>query len=221
MTELIDADDPSRAEIAAQGGHARAAELERPRNGGNRHRRRNGRNWRGEEGGMTMERHMLDYRTLLEAGACGRALALFRDRYPEGKAEVSAGGCVAVADKFDWDWAASNLLPAAAQDEYDIAAAVANDVYNRAMSAAWAEVMAVALTEVDRADAAAWAAALYGGADAAALIEYNRAKAAAWAQAWLTRQSLSQPQKSILRLFGHWRLWRERQSAAGPSRDRK
>ena len=144
---------------------------------------------------MTMEKHML-YRTLLEAGACGRALALFRDLFPEGKAEVSVDSCVAVADKFDWDWAASNLLPAAAQDEYDIAAAVANDVYNRAMSAAWAEVMAVALTEVNRADAAAWAAALAPShaaaraadmAYAAAQIEYNRAKAAAWAQAWLTR----------------------------------
>ena len=194
MTELIDADDPSRAEIAAQGGHARASKLERPRNGGNRHRRRNGRNWRGEEGGMTMEKHMLDYRTLLEAGACGRALALFRDLGPEGKAEVSVDSCVAVSDKFDWDWAASNLLPAAAQDEY-----------KRARAAALTEHPTL----------------MYGGADAAALIEYNRAKAAAWAQAWLTRQSLSQPQKSILRLFGHWRLWRERQSAAGPSRDRK
>jgi hypothetical protein len=25
----------------------------------------------------------------------------------------------------------------------------------------------------------------------------------------------------LRRLFEHWRLWRERQSAAGPSRDRK
>ena len=147
-----------------------------------------------EEGGMTMERHMLDYRTLLEAGACDWALALFRDLYPEGEAEVSVDNCVAVANRFDWDWAAWNLLPAAAQDEY-----------KRARAAALTEHPTL----------------MYGGADAAALIEYNRAKAAAWAQAWLTRQSLSQPQKSILRLFGHWRLWRERQSAAGPSRDRK
>ena len=111
-----------------------------------------------------MERHMLDYRRLLEAGACGRALVLFLNLYPEGEAQVSVDSCVAVADKFDWDWAASHLLPAAAQDEYDLAVAPAQTEYAHA----------VAALDKDRAITPMRAA-------------YNRARAAAWAQAWLTR----------------------------------
>ena len=151
-----------------------------------------------------MERHMLDYRTLLEAGACGRALVLFLNLYPEGEAQVSVDSCVAVADKFDWDWAASHLLPAAAQDEYDLAVAPAQTEYAHA----------VAALDKDRAITPMRAA-------------YNRARAAAWAQAWLTRQSLSQPQdsyskKSTLRVLGQLTEWwvraitgRERRATSG------
>lgn len=50
-------------------------------------------------------------RLLKRKGACADEAELFEKLYPDG-AEITEAACVAVADKFDWDWAAENLLPA-------------------------------------------------------------------------------------------------------------
>ena len=49
--------------------------------------------------------------------ACAKQLALFVETFPDG-VEVTPEACAAVADKFDWDWAAQNLLPRSLRAEY-------------------------------------------------------------------------------------------------------
>ena len=50
--------------------------------------------------------------------ACASQVALFAELFPDG-AVVTETACVAVADKFDWDWAALHLLPPLIRAEYD------------------------------------------------------------------------------------------------------
>ena len=50
--------------------------------------------------------------------ACVNQLALFSATFPEG-VEVTPEVCVSVADKFDWNWAAANLLPPLLVADFD------------------------------------------------------------------------------------------------------
>ena len=51
-------------------------------------------------------------------GACSNQRALFRKHFGTG-GEVTLAKVEAVADLFDWDWAASHLLSPPAKAEYD------------------------------------------------------------------------------------------------------
>lgn len=62
---------------------------------------------------------------MLEAkGACGGQLNLFRRLFPNGSPKTHRAARAAAirhAAKFDWNWAADNLLPFSAWSDYDIA----------------------------------------------------------------------------------------------------
>lgn len=53
--------------------------------------------------------NVITAKMLEEKGACGDQVKLFRKMFGES-AVVTVEGCIAVADKFDWYWAASELL---------------------------------------------------------------------------------------------------------------
>ena len=56
-------------------------------------------------------------RRLQIKGACASQVALFAETFPHGT-EITEAVCLAVADKFDWDWAAQNLLSPESYAEY-------------------------------------------------------------------------------------------------------
>ena len=105
---------------------------------------------------------ILRLQTLIDKGACAEQVELFRKLYGD-KVRVTQKLCVAVADKFSFDWAATKLLSASAGAEYE-----------RDMAQVWAEyqrVMASAGAEYERVMASAWA-------------EYQRVKARAFAKCY-------------------------------------
>lgn len=57
-------------------------------------------------------------RMLQLKGACASQVALFAELFPKG-CEVTVEACLSVADKFDWHWAAHNLLSAPALADYE------------------------------------------------------------------------------------------------------
>lgn len=61
---------------------------------------------------------------LRSKGACNEQVALFAKLYPKG-ARVTVAACIKVADKFNWHWAANNLLSAPARAQYNKALATA------------------------------------------------------------------------------------------------
>ena len=77
-------------------------------------------------------------RLLKSKGACESQVELFAGLYPKGVA-VTEAVCVAVFDKFDWNWAALNLLSEAASAEYERVGAAAWAEYGRVTAPAWAE----------------------------------------------------------------------------------
>ena len=70
--------------------------------------------------------------------ACADQVRLFESLFKEG-GDVTQEKCLAVADKFDWDWAAQHLLPASARAEYERVTATAWAEYERVRAPAWAE----------------------------------------------------------------------------------
>jgi hypothetical protein len=115
--------------------------------------------------------------------ACREQVALFEKLFPNG-VEVTEAICVAHADKFNFHWAAENLLSAPALAEYERIEAPAWAEYMRSLAAAWDEYgrsLAAAWDEYGRSRAAAWAE--YGRSRAAALAEYERAVAVEFARA--------------------------------------
>jgi len=100
--------------------------------------------------------------------ACGHQSTEFERRFPRGvtfRSEADAvKKCAAVADAFDWSWAARLLLPAPARAEYFKARAHARGVYLKARAAAWAEykkATAPAQAKYVKAMALAWAVAFW------------------------------------------------------------
>src|SRR3990167_7626535 len=130
---------------------------------------------------------------LERAGACSEMVEDFRRRFGTSVA-VTEAAAEAVAGVYDWDWAASKLLPASARAEYKRVMASALAEYERVEASAWAEYKraeAPALAEYKRVMAPAWAEyervvapaqAEYKRAEASALAEYKRAEAPAWAE---------------------------------------
>jgi hypothetical protein len=73
----------------------------------------------------------LNVKTLIEAKACAPQVKLFKELFPDG-AEVSEETAISVANKFDWDWAASNLLSASGREVYEEAEAPILKAYEEA-----------------------------------------------------------------------------------------
>lgn len=80
----------------------------------------------------------LSIKRLKEIHACRPQVALFRELFGEA-VEVTETTCIAVVDKFDWDWAAVKLLDATAWEEYNRIHDAAWEEYNRIMDTAWEE----------------------------------------------------------------------------------
>ena len=110
-------------------------------------------------------------RMLREREACDKQVELFRSLFGDA-AQVTEDAAVAVADRFNWDWAASNFLTAPALAEYDRVGAAARAEYVR--------VRAPALAEYDRVTEAA--VAEYVRVTAPARAEYDRVTEAAWTE---------------------------------------
>jgi hypothetical protein len=109
---------------------------------------------------------------LRNASACSDQVDLFRERFGES-VDVTEATCLAVADLFDWYWAAAHLLPAPALAEFDRATATAHAEYLRATATDWAEYYrATATTHAE-----------YQRAVAPARAEYARAQALSFARA--------------------------------------
>jgi hypothetical protein len=109
--------------------------------------------------------------------ACSSQVALFKELFPNG-AEVTEAICAGVADKFDWKWAAQNLLSASASAEYERVCASASAEYERVCASAYAEykrVCAPAYAEYKRVCASA--SAEYKRVCAPAYAEYKRVTA--------------------------------------------
>ena len=98
-------------------------------------------------------RNIITLSQLKVAGACADALRRFATAFGESTPVTLALACKH-ADQFNWDWAADNLLSAAAQVEYDQAVKRAQVEFDQAVARARAEyVMAAtpAWTAYDRA----------------------------------------------------------------------
>ena len=77
--------------------------------------------------------------TLLKRkGACSEQVALFKELFPKG-VEITEEVCVGVADKFNWNWAAENLLSVPAYAEYQRVTVPAYAEYQRVRAPAYAE----------------------------------------------------------------------------------
>jgi hypothetical protein len=115
---------------------------------------------------------------LLEAkGACSDQVRLFRELFPHG-APLTVAAAVAVADRFDWQWAANNLLSATAWEAYNKATAPASKAYREATAPAWEAYN----------KARATASKAYREATATASKAYDEARATAFAQAYIADQ---------------------------------
>lgn len=70
--------------------------------------------------------------------ACAPQRVLFERLFPDG-VDVTGALCVAHSSRFNWDWAASNLLPPDAQAKYESAAAKAWNKFAGAWGQDWSE----------------------------------------------------------------------------------
>ena len=129
----------------------------------------------------------ITYAQLRASGACRDQLALFKRKFGDS-VEVTVQLAESVANEFDWDWAASKLLKAAAWDEYYRVRAAARDEYYHVTAAARAEckrVTAAAWAEYYRVTAPAFAEC--ERVTAAARAECKRVGAAAFATAYISQ----------------------------------
>ena len=69
-------------------------------------------------------------------GACPDQVARFVE-ITGGSVEITEALCIAHAEKFDWFWAARNLLPIPAWASYYAAKALAWTTYDKATNLAW------------------------------------------------------------------------------------
>jgi hypothetical protein len=86
---------------------------------------------------MKITKHLLQIK-----GACASQVALFAETFPHGT-EITEAVCLAVADKFDWDWAAQNLLSPESYAEYQRVRAQAYAECERVRAQAYAEYQRV------------------------------------------------------------------------------
>ena len=78
---------------------------------------------------MKITKHLLRSK-----GACASQVALFAETFPHGT-EITEAVCLAVADKFDWAWAAQNLLSPKSYAEHQRVCAPAYAEYQRVCAA--------------------------------------------------------------------------------------
>ncbi len=75
---------------------------------------------------------------LVDLGACERARTKFEVLFGQS-VEVTEAVCLALANEFDWAWAAKRLLTPSAKAEYDRIVKPVQAEYDRIVIQAWAE----------------------------------------------------------------------------------
>ena len=126
---------------------------------------------------MKTKPRLITARLLRAHGACADQVRIFRKTFPEGT-PVTLSACRKAAKAgLLLDWAADNLLSAAAWKVYNEARAAAWKVYNEARAAAH--------QVCDEAKAAAW---VCNEAGVAAYKIYDEAKAPAFYCAWKSQK---------------------------------
>lgn len=119
--------------------------------------------------------------------ACEEQLAEFRRLFPTGTAEVTVSRAKKLAQVFDWDWAAENLLTDNnAWADYEAAYASACADYKAAYASAGADYKAARASAL--ADVLAPALAAYNAATASAGAAYKTATAEAFARAYIMQE---------------------------------
>jgi hypothetical protein len=125
---------------------------------------------------------ILKLSTLSGLKACVDQVALFWETFGES-VRVTEELCLSVSDKFDWMWAAENLLSAPAWAEYKRLTDLARAEHERVRAPEWAEykrITARALVKYERVRARAWAE------QELAQVGYERVRALAFARGYLS-----------------------------------
>jgi hypothetical protein len=122
-----------------------------------------------------MKSRILKLSTLVEHNACSGQTKLFKKMFGNS-VRVTEKLCLSVADKFNFSWAARNLLTPEALAEYCRVTAPALAEYDRVTASAWAEY--------DRVAAPAWAE--YCRVAMPVWAEYDRVTASAFARGYLS-----------------------------------
>jgi hypothetical protein len=139
---------------------------------------------------------MITYQMLKAKGACETQVALFKELFPNG-APLTVETALSVANKFDWDWAISNLLSKEGKAAYEEAEALLLAAYEEAKApllaayeeaealllAAYEEAKAPLLAAYEEARVPLWAA--YKEARAPLLAAYKEAKAKLFAELYI------------------------------------
>ena len=135
---------------------------------------------------------------LKEAKACKEQVELFAKLFGD-YVEVTPEACLAVADKFDWTWAAQNLLSVKSYAEYQRQQAPLWAEYLRQEAPLWAEYqrqMASLYAEYERQRVPLWEeykrqqAPLYAEylrQRALLYAEYQRQRALLWARCYIEK----------------------------------
>ena len=84
-------------------------------------------------------------RQLIDAGACKPEVNIFRWRYGDS-VEVTEEAAAAVANDFDWDWAAKNFLTLDAYPKYHRVSEHAWEEHRRGDRSSWPEFQRVRAT---------------------------------------------------------------------------
>ena len=120
----------------------------------------------------------LTVQTLIEAKACVEQVGLFKKLFPYG-AEISEEVAISVAIKFDWEWAANNLLSESGRVAYREAQAPLWKAYEEAQAPLW--------KTYSEAQAPLWKA--YREAEASLWKTYSEAQAQIFAKLYLKENS--------------------------------
>ena len=121
---------------------------------------------------------MITYKMLEAKGACESQASLFKELFPNG-ASLSVEIAVSVADKFDWDWAANNLLTQGGKKAYQEAKAPLWKAYQEAEAPLW--------KAYQEAKAPLWKA--YEEAEAPLWKAYEEAEAPLFAEIYMKEQT--------------------------------
>ena len=136
-----------------------------------------------------MKKFTVDLLERHDRRACNDQILLFRKLFPDG-APMTVETAVSVAERFDWVWAATNLLSTSGRKAYEEAEAPLLKAYREAKAPflkAYEEAVATLWKAYEEAKAPLWKA--YEEAEAPFLKAYEEAKARTFAKIFIGENS--------------------------------